>query len=149
MGKDLEIGVPRISDSRLNGPNKTVKLATTAEENQYSQLDLNQENDGRSFDEENLEMNNDKPKSEWIKQAMNSPGKVEEHRRGNKVSDAPPEISKIKDKGMQHVEDMPSLVLSLKRLGDIADTSTNVSDQNIVGRSELSAFTRYAREGET
>lgn len=149
MGKDLEIGVPRNMDSWLNGPNRKVTLSTTAEKNQTAQLDLNLKNDGQYFDEENLEMSNNKPKDEWNKQAMNLPGEVvcnNEHQRGNIVSDAPPvlsEITKNKDKVMKHAEDLPSLELSLKRLGDITGTSTNVLDQNILRHSQLSAFTRY------
>lgn len=150
MGKDLEIGVPRNTDSRLNGTNRKATVATTAAKNQATQLDLNLKDDGRNFDKENLD-NNDIPLGDWIKQNKNFPGEVvsNEHHRGNIVSDAPPvhsEISKSKDKVMQDVEDLPSLELSLKRLGDVADTSTNVSEQNTIKHSQLSAFMRYARE---
>ncbi|XP_021732694.1 two-component response regulator-like PRR73 [Chenopodium quinoa] len=149
MGKDLEIGVPRNTDSSLNGPNRKLTLSTAAEKFQTSQLDLNLKNDGQNFDEENLEINNENPKGERNTQAMNLPGEAisnEEHLDGNLVSDAPPvlsETSKNKDKVMNYDEDLPSLELSLKRVGDVADASTNVLDQNILRQSQLSAFTRY------
>ncbi|KAL2896427.1 Two-component response regulator-like PRR73 [Bienertia sinuspersici] len=144
MGKDLEIGVPRNTDSRSN---RKRAIAATAEKNQSMQLDLNLKVDGRNFDEENLE-SNDKSIDEWIKQAKYFPGEVSNdgHHGGSIISDAPPvvsEISKSKDKVAQDVEDLPSLELSLKRLSNVADTSTNVSEQNILGHSQLSAFMRY------
>lgn len=137
MGKDLEIGVPRNTDSRLNGINRKATVATTAAKNQATQLDLNLKDDGRNFDEKNLDKND-----------KNFPGELvsNENRLGSILSDAPPvhsEISKSKDKVMQDVEDLPSLELSLKRLGDVADIGTNVSEQNIIKHSQLSAFMRY------
>ncbi|XP_057523438.1 two-component response regulator-like PRR73 isoform X2 [Amaranthus tricolor] len=146
MGKDLKIRVPKSADSQLNGPNRKVNLV---EKNKSSQLDLNLKNDGQNFDEEILKMSSDKRKGEWIKHAKKPPGEAvsnDEYRRERIVSDAPPpssEISNGKDKVKQLVEDLPSLELSLKRLGDVAYTSTNLSEQNIVRQSQLSAFTRY------
>ena len=148
MGKDLKIRVPKSADSQLNGPNRKVNLV---EKNKSSQLDLNLKNDGQNFDEEILKMSSDKRKGEWIKHAKKPPGEAvsnDEYRRERIVSDAPPpssEISNGKDKVKQLVEDLPSLELSLKRLGDVAYTSTNLSEQNIVRQSQLSAFTRYDR----
>ncbi|CAO2816534.1 unnamed protein product [Amaranthus hypochondriacus] len=142
MGKDLEIGAPK------NGPNRKVNVATTAEKKKASQIDLNLKNDGQNFEDEDQEMRNDEPKGEWIKQDMNLPVEAvrnDEYRRGNIVSDAPPIHSEIsnKDKLKQQVDDLPSLELSLKRLGDISDTNTDLLEQNILKHSQLSAFTRY------
>lgn len=148
MGKDLEIGAPK------NGPNRKVNVATTAEKKKASQIDLNLKNDGQNFEDEDQEMRNDEPKGEWIKQDMNLPVEAvrnDEYRRGNIVSDAPPIHSEIsnKDKLKQQVDDLPSLELSLKRLGDISDTNTDLLEQNILKHSQLSAFTRYATEFST
>lgn len=158
MGKDLEIGIPRNSDSQINEPSKTVTTATSAEKIQYSQL--NPKGDGGNVDRGKLEFSCEKTKGERIKQAAHKAGGMvgnDEHRRGSMGSKIPTvllEVSKGKDKDTENCKDLPSLELSLKRMGDVAGTSTNAQEQNILGHSEISAFTRYntgstANQGQT
>lgn len=157
MGKDLEIGMPRNSDSKIKGPSRTATTATSTERIQSSQLD--QKIDGRNFDKGKVEISSEKNNGEWIKQATNKAGDVgnDEHHRGSMVSKIPTvlsEVSKAKDIVMENCKDLPSLELSLKSMGDVADVLTNAPEQNILGHSEISAFTRYntgstANQGQT
>ena len=149
MGKDLQIGMPRNSDSHTKGPCRMATTATSAEKIQSSPLD--QKKDGRNFDKGRVEISSEITKGERINQAANKAGDIagnDEHHKGSMVSKLPTvlsEASKTKDIVMENVKNLPSLELSLKRMGDVADVLTNAPEQHILGHSEISAFTRYVR----
>lgn len=157
MGKE-EIAIPRNSDSQLKEPSKKMAIGTSTEKNQISQSDLKK--DGRKFETGKVEISNENSKGEWIKQTANLTGDIasnDEHHRGSVGSKIPTAVSTIAQKKyqvMENVKDLPSLELSLKSLGDDAKALTDVQEQNILRRSQLSAFTRYvtgstANQGQT
>ncbi|KAK9699508.1 hypothetical protein RND81_08G178100 [Saponaria officinalis] len=146
IGKDLEIGIARNTEPHPKAPIEKASVSGT-EVIKSSELDLNLANGGEKLDNK-LDISNDTPKEGIIKQAVNLPGVIrsDEHSRGSAGSQLPavlPEIPKNKEKYMENVQELPSLGLSLNRLGDCAETSNNVSEKNILRHSELSAFTRY------
>ncbi|KAK9684058.1 hypothetical protein RND81_10G183700 [Saponaria officinalis] len=145
MGKDLKIGILENTESQPTAPTITVLVSDT-EENQSSQLDLNLKNGGNL--DKKLEISTDKIKGDR-RQAFNIPGDnvyINEPSSRSAQSGLPavfPEPPINKDMFIENAQKLPSLELSMNRLDDCAEVSINVSEQNILRHSELSAFARY------
>ncbi|GMH07916.1 hypothetical protein Nepgr_009756 [Nepenthes gracilis] len=92
-------------------------------------------------------LGSEKLKGKWMQRSADLVGIIASHvdaQRGSLGTEIPSSVSEIsKLKVAENVKELPSLELSLKRLGDISDIRTSAQEQNVLRHSELSAFTRY------
>jgi len=149
MGKDLEIGVPKIATLQLEDPSKKL-LTKVPGANKDKLSEINLEKDDEKLEKAQLELNNEKPGGDLRNQAADMIAVITNNTDPQIESavffDIPiglPKVSDAKDKIIYDTKEMPSLELSLKRLRDTGDTGTSAHERNVLRHSDLSAFSRY------
>ncbi|KAF2295861.1 hypothetical protein GH714_034655 [Hevea brasiliensis] len=149
VGKDLEIGVPRVPNLQPEHPSEKV-VAFAAGNNGEKLPEINSKNNVEQIEKAQLEfINSDKPKGESRNQAADGMGVINnstDPQIGSTVFDIPNSPSKVsnhKDKVVNETKVIPSLELRLKGLRDFGDTGTIAYDRNVLKHSDLSAFSRY------
>ncbi|XP_021295916.1 two-component response regulator-like PRR37 isoform X2 [Herrania umbratica] len=148
MGKDLEIGVPKITALQLEDPSEEV-LTNIAGANKDKLSAINPKKDDEKLEKAQLELNSEKSGGDLRNQAADLIGVITnntEPQIESTVFDIPnglPKVSDTKDKVNYDMKEMPFLELSLKRLRDVGDTGTSAHERNVLRHSDLSAFSRY------
>ncbi|XWS75085.1 hypothetical protein CRYUN_Cryun01aG0054600 [Craigia yunnanensis] len=148
MGKDLEIGVPKIPALQLENPSEKVNT-NIAGGNREKLSEIKPKKDDEKLEKVQLELNSEKPGGDLRNQAadligvitINTDAQIE-----SAVFDIPnglPKVSDAKDKVIYDTKEIPSLELSLKRLREVGDTGTSAHKRNVLRHSDLSAFSRY------
>lgn len=140
-GKDLDIGVRTTCDSRPEEPGtRTVTNAVDTDITQFPKLET--EKDSKKVNKGTVVVVDEKLRSEWTKKADDLTG-ADNNCHPQRLSTGPEVASclEIQVKAPESAEEVPSLELSLKRLGETGDVRP--LDQNVLRHSELSAFTRY------
>ncbi|PPD89120.1 hypothetical protein GOBAR_DD13947 [Gossypium barbadense] len=136
-GKDLEIGVPKITALQLENPSEKVNT-NVAGGNQEKLSELNPSKDDEKLEKAQLELT----AADVIGViSKNTDAQIE-----SAVFDIPdglPQVSDTKGKVIYKTKEMPSLELSLKRLIDVGDSGTSAPERNVLRHSDLSAFSRY------
>lgn len=145
MGKDLEIGVPRIPNLQLNNPSEKL-LNDMAGINGEKLPEIKSNQSCEQIVKGKLKLNSDKCNAELRNQDDDLKGAVADITDTQIVSavfDTPDGLSpKKKNEIISENMEMPSLELSLKRLSDIKDTRTCAHAQHVLRHSDLSAFSR-------
>ncbi|EOY18477.1 Pseudo response regulator, putative isoform 4 [Theobroma cacao] len=148
MGKDLEIGVPKITASQLEDPSEKV-MTNIAGVNKDKLSAINPKKDDEKLEKAQLELNSEKSGGDLRNQAADLIGVITNNTEPHiesAVFDIPnglPKVSDAKEKVNYDTKEMPFLELSLKRLRDVGDTGTSAHERNVLRHSDLSAFSRY------
>ncbi|XVF83354.1 hypothetical protein PTKIN_Ptkin16aG0479800 [Pterospermum kingtungense] len=148
MGKDLEIGVSKISALELGNPSEKVST-NIAGANREKLSKRNPEKDDEKLEKAQLELNSEKPGGDLRNQAADLIGVITNNTDTRiesavfNIPNGPPKVSDAKDKVISGAKEIPSLKLSLKRLREVEDTGTSARKQNVLRHSDLSAFSRY------
>ncbi|CAK7325570.1 unnamed protein product [Dovyalis caffra] len=141
MGKDLEIGVPKIPNLQLKDPREKV-FTNIAGNNGEKFPEIKSKQDGGHLEKAQLELNSEKHNTELRNQGDDLKGVSPQI--DSVVLDIPNDLfSNKKNEVFYETKEMPSLELSLKRLRDIGDAGTSAHDRNVLRHSDLSAFSRY------
>lgn len=149
-GKDLKLGVPRISNLQLEHPTENVPN-TIASSNKVKSSEMNSKKNDERQETRRLELNNEKMNADLRNQTDDMAGVIT---NGN---DSPPiesvvfdtpngpfKVSGTKEKLIYDNNEIPSLELSLKRSREDGDNGTLLHDRNVLRHSNLhSAFSRY------
>ncbi|KAL1172982.1 hypothetical protein V6Z11_A05G384300 [Gossypium hirsutum] len=147
-GKDLEIGVPKITALQLENPSEKVNT-NAAGGNQEKLSELNPSKDDEKLEKAQLELTGEKPGVDLVNRAADVIGVISKNTDAQiesavfDVPDGLPKVSDTKGKVIYKTKEMPSLVLSLKRLIDVGDSGTSAHERNVLRHSDLSAFSRY------
>nr|DAD27889.1 TPA_asm: hypothetical protein HUJ06_029357 [Nelumbo nucifera] len=142
MGKDLEIGVSGNPELQLKYPHEKVATNLTSPKEGTSSEDC--KNDSRQ-----LEFDGEKQVGKLKVHAPDLIGGMTSHNDSQMetgVSEAPNVLSKtteIKDKTISDAKGLPSLELTLKRLGGVGDVGTTFHGDRNMRHSDLSAFSKY------
>lgn len=147
-GKDLEIGVPKITALQLENPSEKVNT-NVAGGNQEKLSELNPSKDDEKLEKAQLELTGEKPGVDLVNRAADVIGVISKNTDAqieSAVFDIPDGLSQVSDtkgKVIYKTKEMPSLELSLKRLIDVGDSGTSAPERNVLRHSDLSAFSRY------
>ncbi|XP_052883077.1 two-component response regulator-like PRR37 isoform X3 [Gossypium arboreum] len=147
-GKDLEIGVPKITALQLENPSEKVNTIA-AGGNQEKLSELNPSKDDEKLEKAQLELTGEKPGVDLVNRAADVIGVISKNTDAQiesavfDIPDSLPKVSDTKGKVIYKTKEMPSLVLSLKRLIDVGDSGTSAHERNVLRHSDLSAFSRY------
>ncbi|XVE68999.1 hypothetical protein DITRI_Ditri09bG0114600 [Diplodiscus trichospermus] len=148
MGKDLEIGVPKIPALQLENPSE--KASTNrAGANREKLSEINPKKDDEKLEKAELELNSEKPGGDLRNQAAdlidvftnNTDAQIQS--AVFDITNGLAKVSDAKDKVIHDTKEIPSLELSLKRLREVGDTGTSAHKRNVLRHSDLSAFSRY------
>ncbi|XWS56485.1 hypothetical protein CRYUN_Cryun09bG0089400 [Craigia yunnanensis] len=148
MGKDLEIGVRKVTALQLENPSEKA-LTNIAGANKDKLSEISPMNDDEKLEKTQLELNGEKPGGDLRNQAADLIGVITDNTGAqieSSIFDIPnglPKVSDAKDKVIYDTKEIPSLKLSLKRQRDIEDTGTSSHERNVLRHSDLSAFSRY------
>ncbi|KAK6234086.1 hypothetical protein QUC31_006492 [Theobroma cacao] len=148
MGKDLEIGVPKITASQLEDPSEKV-MTNIAGVNKYKLSAINPKKDDEKLEKAQLELNSEKSGGDLRNQAADLIGVITNNTEPHiesavfDIPDGLPKVSDAKEKVNYDTKERPFLELSLKRLRDVGDTGTSAHERNVLRHSDLSAFSRY------
>ncbi|OMP06312.1 CheY-like superfamily [Corchorus olitorius] len=148
MGKDLEIGVSKVTTLQLEDPSKKL-LVNVPGANKDKLSEMNLEKDDEKLDKAQLELNNENPGGDLRNQAADLIGVITKNTDPQiesavfDITNGLPKVSDSNDKVIYNIKEMPSLELSLKRLRDVGDTGTSAHERNLLRHSDLSAFSRY------
>ncbi|KAB2034523.1 hypothetical protein ES319_D04G091900v1 [Gossypium barbadense] len=147
-GKDLEIGVPKITALQLENPSEKVNT-NVAGGNQEKLSELNPSKDDEKLEKAQLELTGEKLGVDLVNQAADVIGVISKNTDAQiesavfDIPDGLPQVSDTKGKVIYKTKEMPSLELSLKRLIDVGDSGTSAPERNVLRHSDLSAFSRY------
>ncbi|XVF75468.1 hypothetical protein PTKIN_Ptkin13bG0190600 [Pterospermum kingtungense] len=148
MGKDLEIGVPKITALQLENPSEKV-LTNITSANKDKLSEISPMNDDGTLKKTQLELNSEKPSDDLRNQAADLIGAITDN-TGAQIESAVldirnglPKVYDAKDKAIYDTKEIPSLALSLKRQRDIGGSGTSSHERNVLRHSDLSAFSRY------
>jgi pseudo-response regulator 7 len=145
MGKDLEIGAPRIPNLQHKDPSKEV-LTNIAGNNGEKFREIKSEQDSGHLEKGQLELNSEKHNTELRNQGNGLKGvitNITNPRIESEVVDIPNSLSSNKkNEVIYETKEMPSLELILKRLRDTGDAWASANDRNVLRHSDLSAFSR-------
>ncbi|XP_052311006.1 two-component response regulator-like PRR73 isoform X5 [Populus trichocarpa] len=147
MGKDLEIGVPRIPNLQLKDPIK--RVPTNIADNDGEKFpEIKSKHDGGHLEKRQQELNSEKCNTELRNQGNDLKGggitNSANPRMDSLVLDVPNGLSSNrKNEVTYETKEVPSFELSLKRLRDIGDAGASSHDRNVLRHSDLSAFSRY------
>nr|XP_034928833.1 two-component response regulator-like PRR37 isoform X3 [Populus alba] len=146
MGKDLEIGVPRIPNLQHKDLSKEV-LTNIAGNNGEKFREIKSEQDSGHLEKGQLELNSEKHNTELRNQGNDLKGvitNITNPRIESEIIDIPNSLSSNKkNEVIYETKEMPSLELVLKRLRDTGDAWASANDRNVLRHSDLSAFSRY------
>ncbi|KAK3232314.1 hypothetical protein Dsin_004195 [Dipteronia sinensis] len=149
MGKDLEIGVPRIPSLQLEDPTEKV-LDIISDINKEKLSEINSKKDDEQLEKKQLEHNSDKPNGNVRNQASDLMGVITNSNDSpieSEVFDIPNGLLKEsvkKEKAVYENNELLSLELSLKRQREVGDTGTSLHERNVLRHSDQhSAFSRY------
>ncbi|KAG6758439.1 hypothetical protein POTOM_038787 [Populus tomentosa] len=146
MGKDLEIGVPRIPNLQHKDLSKEV-LTNIAGNNGEKFREIKSEQDSGHLEKGQLELKSEKHSTELRNQGNDLKGvitNITNPRIESEVIDIPNSLSSNKkNEVIYETKEMPSLELVLKRLRDTGDAWASANDRNVLRHSDLSAFSRY------
>ncbi|XWS07876.1 hypothetical protein CRYUN_Cryun41cG0030200 [Craigia yunnanensis] len=148
MGKDLEIGVPKIPALQLENPSEKVST-NIAGANREKLSEINPTEDDEKLEKAQLELNSEKPGGDLRNQTADLIGVITNNTDAqleSAVFDIPnglPKVSNTKDKVIYDTKEIPSLELSLKRLGEVGDTGPSAHERNVLRYLDLSVFSRY------
>jgi pseudo-response regulator 7 len=146
MGKDLEIGVPRIPNLQLKDPIK--RVPTNIADNDGEKFpEIKSKHDGGHLEKRQQELNSEKCNTELRNQGNDLKGggitNSANPRMDSLVLDVPNGLSSNrKNEVTYETKEVPSFELSLKRLRDIGDAGASSHDRNVLRHSDLSAFSR-------
>jgi len=145
MGKDLEIGVPRIPNLQHKDLSKEV-LTNIAGNNGEKFREIKSEQDSGHLEKGQLELNSEKHNTELRNQGNDLKGvitNITNPRIESEVVDISNSLSSNKkNEVIYETKEMPSLELVLKRLRDTGDAWASANDRNVLRHSDLSAFSR-------
>eukprot|EP00258_Populus_trichocarpa_P049703 XP_024465722.1 two-component response regulator-like PRR37 isoform X2 [Populus trichocarpa] len=146
MGKDLEIGVPRIPNLQHKDLSKEV-LTNIAGNNGEKFREIKSEQDSGHLEKGQLELNSEKHNTELRNQGNDLKGvstNITNPQIESEVVDISNSLSSNKkNEVIYETKEMPSLELVLKRLRDTGDAWASANDRNVLRHSDLSAFSRY------
>ncbi|XP_022765293.1 two-component response regulator-like PRR37 isoform X2 [Durio zibethinus] len=148
MGKDLEMGVPKITALQLRNPSETVSTNIAGATSKENLSEINPKKDDEKL-EEQLELNSEKPGGDLRNRAADLIGVISNNTDAQiekavfDISNCLPKDSDAKDNAVYDTKEIPSLELSLKRLRDVGDTGTSAHERKVLRHSDLSAFSRY------
>ncbi|KAL5733383.1 hypothetical protein ACOSP7_032723 [Xanthoceras sorbifolium] len=149
MGKDLEIGVPRIPSLQLENPTEKV-LDIIADIDKEKLSEMNSKKDDEQLEKKQLELNSDKANGNVRSQASDLMGVITNSNDSpleSAVFDIPNGLFKdscTKETAVYDNNELPSLELSLKRLRYVGDTGTSLYNRYVLRHSDRhSAFSRY------
>ncbi|KAJ6986980.1 two-component response regulator-like PRR37 isoform X5 [Populus alba x Populus x berolinensis] len=146
MGKDLEIGVPRIPILQLKDPIKKVPI-NIADNDGEKFPEIKSKHDGGHLEKRQQVLNSEKRNTELRNQGNDLKGGITNSANPHMdslVLDVPNSLSSNrKNEVTYEIREVPSFELSLKRLRDIGDAGASSHDRNVLRHSDLSAFSRY------
>lgn len=145
MGKDLEIGVPRIPILQLKDPIKKVPI-NIADNDGEKFPEIKSKHDGGHLEKRQQVLNSEKLNTELRNQGNDLKGGITNSanpRMDSLVLDVPNGLSSNRKNDVTYeTKEVPSFELSLKRLRDIGDAGASSHDRNVLRHSDLSAFSR-------
>ncbi|WRX11597.1 Signal transduction response regulator [Theobroma cacao] len=140
MGKDLEIGVPKITASQLEDPSEKV-MTNIAGVNKDKLSAINPKKDDEKLEKAQLELNSEKSGGDLRNQAADLIGVITNNTEPHiesavfDIPDGLPKVSDAKEKVNYDTKERPFLELSLKRLRDVGDTGTSAHERNSTSNS--------------
>ena len=150
MGKDLETGVPRISNQQLKDPIEKV-LTNTADNDGEKIPEIKPKQDGGHLEKRQQDLNSEEHDTELRNQGNDLKGSITNStnpQMESLVLDGPNGLSSNqKNEVIYETKEVPSFELSLRRLRDIGDARTSSHDRNVLRHSDLSAFSRQEKFG--
>ncbi|XVF07991.1 hypothetical protein REPUB_Repub06bG0186800 [Reevesia pubescens] len=148
MCKDLDIGMPRNVDLKLEHPVE-VPIRTVGTK-QINLLEMSSSKFNEQIDKRQLDHNSESRYSKLNSEAANQTGitfNTTDLKKENEEYEASNRLSKIShgnEKTINDSKELPSIELGLKRLRGVNDAGTGVRDErNVLRRSDSSAFSRY------
>ncbi|XP_031250107.1 two-component response regulator-like APRR7 isoform X1 [Pistacia vera] len=149
MGKDLELGVPRIPNLQLEDPTGK-ELNNIASINKEKISEMNYKKDDEQQKKNQLELNCKKPNGDLRNQVADQMGVITNSIDSTiedvvfDITNGLFKVSGMKEKAIYEHNELPGLELSLKRRRDTGDTETGLHERNVLRHSdEHSAFSRY------